>query len=360
MKAIIAAGGKGTRMYPLTFTSSKQLLPIANKPLIMFPLDDIISLGIKDIALIVNDARPEFEKLLGKGEKLGVKISYIDQPEALGLAHVVKISEKFINGDDFVYHLGDNIFTKGIKKPFEQFVKSGADAVLTVLEHDENYRLGVPFFDESGKLVKVVEKPENPPNRLGVPGLYMFTSKVFEAFRGKNAIKPSPRGELEITDLYNYMLEHGYDVQVAELEGEWRDPGKFDNFLETNKLILEGLSDHKIEGDVDPDSKLSDGVTVGEGSRIVNSQIVGPVVIGKNVRIRNSYVGPYSSIGDGCEIENSKVEYSILLDDVHIVDVRGKIEASMIGRHTEIRRTQQATPIYTFSVADNCRIDLSF
>lgn len=360
MKAIIAAGGKGTRMYPLTFTSSKQLLPIANKELIMYPLEDIISLGIKDIALIVNDARPEFEKLLGNGEALGVHITYIDQPDALGLAHVVKISEKFIDGDDFVYHLGDNIFTKGIKKPYDQFKKSGADAVLTVLEHEENYRLGVPFFDDNGKLIKVVEKPETPPNRFGVPGLYMFTSKVFNAFKGDDAIQPSPRGELEITDLYNYMLEHGYDVQVAELEGEWRDPGKFDNFLETNKLILEGITDHKIMGEVDKESKLSDGVTVGEGSKIINSQIIGPVVIGKNVSVRNSYIGPFSSIGDGCEIENSKIEYTILLDDVHIVDVHGKIEASMIGRHTEIRRTQQLTPIYSFTIADNCRIDLSF
>lgn len=358
MKAIIAAGGKGTRMYPLTFTSSKQLLPVANKPLIMFPLEDIISLGIKDIALIVNDARPEFEKLLGTGEALGVNISYIDQPDALGLAHVVKISEKFIDGDDFVYHLGDNIFTKGIKKPYDQFVKSGADAVLTVLEHDENYRLGVPFFDDAGKLIKVVEKPENPPNRFGVPGLYMFTAKVFEAFKGEDAIQPSPRGELEITDLYNYMLGHGYDVQVAELEGEWRDPGKFDNFLETNKLILEGISDHKIEGDVDQDSTLDQNVSVGAGSSIINSQIKGPVVIGNNVNIRNSFIGPATSIGDNCEIDNSTLEYSILLNNVHIADIKGKIKESMIGRHTEIRHSQQSEPSYTFSVADNCRIDL--
>jgi len=360
MKAIIAAGGKGTRMYPLTFTSSKQLLPIANKPLIMFPLEDIISVGIKEIALIVNDARPEFEKLLGNGEKLGVHITYIDQPDALGLAHVVKISEEFIDGDDFVYHLGDNIFTKGIKKPFEQFKEGNADAVLTVLEHEENYRLGVPFFDDNNNLIKVVEKPENPPNKFGVPGLYMFTSKVFEAFKGDDAIKPSPRGELEITDLYNYMLSHGYNVKVAELEGEWRDPGKFDNFLETNKLILEEIKDHKMEGEVDMGSKLSDGVTLGKGSSIINSQIVGPVVIGENVTIRNSFIGPYTCIGNSSEIENSKIEYSILLEDVHIVDVRGKIEASMIGKHTQIRRTSQMSPIYSFTIADNCRVDLSF
>lgn len=360
MKAIIAAGGKGTRMYPLTFTSSKQMLPIANKPLIMYPIEDLIGVGIKDIALIVNNSRPDYEAMFGDGSKLGIKISYIDQPEALGLAHVVKISEKFVDGDHFVYHLGDNIFTAGIKKPYEQFVKSHADAVLTVIEHEENYRLGVPFFDGQGKLIRVVEKPDNPPNRFGVPGLYMFSAKVFNAFKGTDAIKPSARGELEITDLYNYMLSHGNKVEVAELEGEWRDPGKFDDSLETNKLILDGMKNHKIEGDVDKDSKLSDGVTIGKGTRVINSQIVGPVIIGKNVEVRNSYIGPYTAIGDDCEVENSKVEYSILLKDVHVIDVKGKIEASMIGKHTEIRRTSQRVPTYSFMIADHCRVDLPF
>lgn len=358
MKAIIAAGGKGTRMYPLTFTTSKQMLPIANKPLIMYSLEDLISIGIKDIALIVNDSRPAYEKFLGDGSKLGIKITYIDQPEALGLAHVVKISEKFVNGDRFVYRLGDNIFTAGIEKPYERFVKSQADAVLTVIEHNENYRLGVPFFDDNGKLIKIVEKPENPPNRCCVPGLYMFTSKVFAAFKRPGAIKPSARGELEIADLYNFMLKRGLKVEVAELDGEWRDPGKFDDSLETNRLILELKKDFKVKGRVDKDSKLTDGVDIGNGSRIVNSQITGPVVIGDNVKILNSYIGPYTAIGNDCKVVSSQVEYSILLDDVHLTGVKGKIKASMIGKHTKIRKITQRTPTYSFFIADRCRIDL--
>jgi len=357
MKAIIAAGGKGTRMYPLTFTTSKQLLPIANKPLILYPLEDIISLGIKDIALITNDASA-YEKLLGDGKGFGVKITYIDQPEALGLAHVVKISEKFIGGDSFVYHLGDNIFTAGIKKPFEQFVKSKADAVLTVIEHKENYRLGVPYFDENGKLEKIVEKPSNPPNKFGIPGVYMFSPKVFEAFKGPDAIKPSTRGELEIVDLYNYMLDKGYSVEVAELEGEWRDPGKFDDSLETNKLILTLKKDLKIEGEVDKDSTVSGNVGLGKGSKVINSQIVGPVIIGEHVEIRNSYIGPYASIGNDCEIVGGCIENSILLEDVHVTDVKGKIEASMIGKHTEITKRTETKDSYRLMVADHCRIDL--
>ncbi len=358
MKAIIAAGGKGSRMYPLTFTTSKQLLPIANKPLISYVLNNLIAVGIKNIALIVNATRPAYEELLGDGSKLGIHITYIDQAEALGLAHVVKISEKFVDGDSFVYCLGDNIFTAGIGKPFKQFLRTKADALLTVIEHEENYRLGVPFFDARGKLEKVVEKPEHPPNKYGVPGLYMFTSKVFHAFKGPDGIRPSARGELEITDLYNYMITHGYKVEVAELEGQWRDPGKFDDSLETNKLILETRKNFKILGKVDKDSVLSGGVDVGAGSKITNSKIIGPVVIGDHVEIENSTIGPYTAIGNDCEIANSSVEYSILLEDVHILGVKNKIEASMIGHHTMIRKTNRKSPVYSFFVADHCRIDL--
>lgn len=360
MKAIIAAGGKGTRLYPLTFTSNKHMLPIANKPLILYPLEDIVSVGIKEIGIIVNESRPHIESLLSDGAQWGVKITYIDQPEAKGLAHVVMISEDFINGDSFVYHLGDNIFTQGIKRPFEKFKQSKADAMLTMIEHHENYRLGVPYFDQKGNLIQVVEKPENPPNRFGVPGLYMFGPKVFEAFKGKDKIKPSARGELEIVDLYNYMLKKGMKVEVAEIEGEWRDPGKFDDSLETNRLIMDLNKRTEINGTVDSDSKLADGVVLGKGSTVVNSQIVGPVVIGENVEIRNSYIGPYTAIGDKSELINSKIEYSIVLEDVHIVDVKGKIEASMIGKHTEVRQTRERTPVYSFMVADHCRIDLPF
>lgn len=361
MKAIIAAGGKGTRLYPLTFTSNKHMIPIANKPLILYPLEDIVSVGIKEIGLIVNESRSHLEKLLGDGFGWDCKITYIDQPEPLGLAHVVKISEKFIDGDSFIYHLGDNIFAQGIKHPYQKFKRSKADAMLTIIEHHENYRLGVPFFDDEGNLVQVVEKPKNPPNRFGIPGLYMFGPRVFEAFKGKDQIKPSERGELEIVDLYNYMLKKEMKVEVAEIEGEWRDPGKFNDALETNRLIMDLNKRTEINGEVDRDSKLDDGVVLGKGSRIINSHIVGPVIIGENVEIQNSYIGPYTSIANGCEIINSKIEYSILLESVHIIDVKGKIEASMIGKHTQIGQNRDArTPIYSFQIADHCRIDLPF
>lgn len=360
MKAIIAVGGKGTRLLPLTYSTNKQLIPIANKPLIMYPLQNIIDAGIKEVGLIVNETRPAVEAFIGDGSKFGLNVTYIDQPQPLGVGHVVKISEKFIDGDSFVYLLGDNIFTSGIKKPLEKFIESKADAVLAVVEHDENYRLGVPFFDNEGKLIEVVEKPSNPPNRFGVPGMYIFSSKVFEAFKGRDAVKPSARGELEIVDLYNYMLKHGMKVEVAEIEGHWRDPGKFGDALETNKMLLELNPRTEIKGDVDKDSKLMDGVVLGKGSKIINSQIMGPVIIGENVEIRNSFIGSYTSIGNSCELVNCKIEYSIVLEDVHIIDVKGKIQGAMIGNHTVIATTKQLAPSYSFMVADHCRIDLPF
>lgn len=360
MKAIIAVGGKGTRLLPLTYSTNKQLIPIANKPLLMYPLQNVIDAGIKEVGLIVNETRSAVEAFVGDGSQFGIHVTYIDQAAPLGLAHVVKISEPFLGGEPFVYLLGDNIFTAGIKKPLAHFVHSKADAVLSIIEHPENFRLGVPFFDNDGKLIEVVEKPTNPPNRFGVPGMYMFTARVFEAFKGKDAIKPSPRGEMEIVDLYNYMLKHGMNVEVAEIEGYWRDPGKFGDALETNKLLLELNPRTEIKGEVDKDSKLMDGVVLGKGSKVINSQIMGPVIIGENVEIRNSFIGSYTAIGNDCELVNCKIEYSILLEDVHITDVKGKIEGAMIGNHTEIATTKQLAPSYSFMVADHCRIALPF
>lgn len=363
MKAIIAAGGKGTRLYPLTFTSNKHLIPIANRPLLSYPLENIAEVGIKDVGIIVNpDTQDAIKDYVGKGEKWGIKVSYIEQLEPLGLAHVVEVSQKFLGDSPFVYHLGDNIFSKGIKGPFKVFAKKKPDALLTVLEHDENYRLGVPFFDKQGNLKEVVEKPKNPPNRYGVPGLYMFSSKVFEAYKGRGRIKPSARGELEITDLYNWMLSHDKKVEVAELDGKWRDPGKFDDSLEANKLMLEIKVKKDVKGKVDKDSNVSGEVEIGKGSRIVNSKIVGPVSIGENVHIRNSFVGPFTSIASECEIVNASIEYCILMEDIDIADVKGKIEASMIGKHTRIitPKTKARAPIYSFTVADHCTIELPF
>jgi glucose-1-phosphate thymidylyltransferase len=360
LKAIIAAGGKGTRLQPLTFTSNKHLIPIANRPLLSYPLDNVARVGVKEVGVIVNpDTKKSVIEYIGTGSKWGMKATYIDQAEPLGLAHVVQISEKFLGKDPFVYHLGDNIVSNGgIKDPVEHFVKSGADAVLTVVEHPENFRLGVPFFDKKGNLVSIVEKPEKPPNKFGVPGLYMFNHHVFEAFSGKDKIKPSARGEYEIVSLYNYLLKKGYKVEVAEFKGEWRDPGKFDDSLEANQLMLKHRVKTKIEGKVDRDTKISGEVEIGKGSVVKKSQIIGPVSIGKNVTIKGSVIGQFTSIDDDCEIFNSKVENSILMRGISIRDVKGTIKASMMGKHTTVLGVKSNDPDISFTVADHCKIEL--
>jgi len=360
IKAIITAGGKGTRLYPLTFTSNKHLLPIANKPLLFYPLRNLIKVGIKDIGVVVNETHPQIEEFLGTGSKWGVKITYINQSAPLGLAHVVKTAEKFIGKTPFVMHNGDNIFTEGIQEPFDHFVKTKPDALLTVVKHKENYRLGVPFFDKAGKLTKVVEKPKNPPNKFGVPGLYMFNHHVFEAFKGKDAIKPSARGELEIVDLYNYMIKKNYHIEIAQVKGEWRDPGKFDDSLEANQLLLDLKLKTNIKGKVDKDTKISGPVEIGTGSKVINSRIVGPVSIAKNVSIKDSYIGPHTSIADDCEIVKSSVENSILMKDIHIVNVKNKIEASLIGKHTYVTGLKTRKPSYSLTVADHCKIEVPY
>ena len=357
IKGLIAAGGKGTRLRPLTFTSNKHLIPIANKPLLLYPLGSLISLGIKDIGVVVNESRFAVESVLGDGSKWGVKFTYINQDEPLGVGHVIKVARQFLGNDPFVYILGDNIFTRGIKGPFEHFLKTKANALLTVVEHEENFRLGVPFFKD-GKLVKVVEKPKNPPNKLGMPGLYFFTHEVHKAFSGKGAIKPSGRGEYEITEIYNYMLKNGYKVEVKKIQGKWLDPGKFDDSLEANRLMLELDCKLDIKGKVDKQSKLSGNVTVGLHSKIQNSRLVGPISIGDHVRIKDSHIGPYTSIGNGCEVTNTAIEYSIVMEDTDIADVPVRIEASMIGKDATIQGTRSVNPAYRLTVSDMSRVDL--
>ncbi len=358
MKAIIAAGGSGTRLRPLTFSSNKHLLPIANKPLLLYPFESILDLGIKDIGIIVNETRPAVESLLGDGSKWGVNVVYIEQAKPLGLAHVILISQSFLDGSPFVYHLGDNIFTRGIRRPFDHFTSTKPDGLLTLVTHEENYRLGVPYFDEHGKLLKVVEKPENPPNKFAVPGLYFFNHQVFKAFSGSDAIKPSARGELEITELYTYLLTHGYRVETEEVDGRWMDPGKFVDMLEANSYVLDDLSNHVISGEVDNQSQLLGQVSVGAGSRIVNSVIVGPVAIGNNCLIQDSKIGPHVSVSDNCKLEAVSIKNSIVMQDTSMFDINRPIIDSLIGKNTEVWEQSEQNSVSLF-IGDHCKVRLT-
>jgi glucose-1-phosphate thymidylyltransferase len=357
MKAIIAAGGSGTRLRPLTFSSNKHLLPIANKPLLLYPLEAILNEGVKEIGVIVNQTREAVEALLGDGSRFGVKITYIDQPEPKGLAHVVLISQEFLDGSPFVYHLGDNIFTEGIHRPFEHFAKQKPDALLTITEHKENFRLGVPYFDESGKLVKVVEKPKNPPNQYGVPGLYFFNRRAFEAFSGPGAIKPSARGELEITDLYSYLIDRGFRVETEEVEGKWLDPGKFDDMLEANAYLLSLRHKTQIEGEVDGNSTVEGVVRIGKGARVINSRIIGPADIAPEVIIQDATIGPNVAIDHHSKVERAVIKNSVVMQDATIFEVNRVITDSLIGKSTEVFEERQDS--VSLFIGDHCRVRLT-
>ncbi len=336
LKGLIPTGGRGTRLRPFTFSTNKHLIPIANKPLVFYPIEALAKAGIKDIGIVTNDTRPEIEKVLGTGKQWGVNFTYIDQPYPGGLAHVIQVSEKFLKGSRFVFHLGDNLFTEGIGEPLARFVKTKANALAPYLHHKDNRRLGVPYFNTKGKLMKYVEKPANPPHDLAVPGLYFFDHNVFKCFSGRDKITPSKRGELEIGSVYQWLMEHGYYVETYEIDGWWRDPGQLCDITEANRLVMEQKAEFIIQSPLIKKSKLIGKVGVGKGSKIYNSVIEGPVLIGDNVEIAKSYIGPYTSIYHNCKIKEAKIENSVIMEGTIIEKVKRRIDQSFIGKEVTI------------------------
>ena len=360
MKAIIPTGGRGTRMRPLTFSTNKHFIPIANKPLIFYPIEKVAEIGIKDVAITYNlGGLDEVKTLLGDGSKWGLKFSYILQERPLGLANIVEVCEDFLAGSPFVFHLGDNIFVDGIRQAFDYFVKKRPNGLVTMLHHPENRRMGVPFFDKSNKLLKYVEKPENPPHDFAIPGLYFADSNFFKCFRGEDRIKPSSRGEFEIPSAVQWMIDHGLNVEVIEYGGKWLDPGKFDDWLNANEYLLNHDIQTNIESKIDPTSKIEGKVAVGEHAEIRRSKIKGPVVIGDKVIIENSEIGPFTSIGSGCEILNSKIKKSVLMDGVRVSGVSNHpVEDSLIGTDSEITALNGRSAKTNLFIGEKCKIQI--
>jgi glucose-1-phosphate thymidylyltransferase len=324
-------------MQPLTFSTNKHLIPIANKPLIFYPIETIADAGIKNIAITYNPGWLEpVKNILGDGSKWGLKFKYILQEKPLGLANIFQVCEEYLNGDSFVFHLGDNIFVDGIKKQVEYFLKEKPNGLVTMVKHKENWRLGVPVFDKSGRLIDYLEKPPKPPNEFAIPGLYFFDKNVFKCFRGKDKIKPSERGELEIKSPYMWLMKHGHRVDVVKYEGKWLDPGKFDDWLATNQYLLENKFVAKIESKVGRGSKITGAVVLGKKSKIRNSVIKGPVIIGNNVTIIDSYLGPFTSVYDNCSVKSSRIENSILMANVSVEEVSVPIKESIIGTGSQL------------------------
>ncbi|MDP3973492.1 MAG: glucose-1-phosphate thymidylyltransferase [Candidatus Daviesbacteria bacterium] len=360
MKAIIPTGGRGTRMRPLTFSANKHFIPVANKPLIFYPIETIADCGIKEIAITYNsEGLTEAKSFLGDGSRWGLKFSYILQEQPLGLANIFQVCEEYLNGEEFVLHLGDNIFIDGIKNFVDHFLRERPNGLVPMVHHKENTRLGVPYFDKKGHLIKYVEKPENPPHDFAIPGLYFFDKEVFECFKGKESLKPSSRGEYEISAPFQWLIDHRFRVDVLEYKGVWLDPGKFDDWLEANKFILKTKLKETSESKIDSSSKISGKVSLGKNCTIVNSKINGPSAIGDNVKIIDSEIKSFTSISDNCEVVSSKVENSVLMSGVKIINVKKRpIYESLIGTDTEIIGKDGWGAKTSLFVGEKCKIQL--
>jgi glucose-1-phosphate thymidylyltransferase len=353
MKGLILSGGKGTRLRPLTFTQAKQLVPVANKPVLFYGIEALRDAGITDIGIIVGDTKEEIIRTVGDGSRWAVNISYIEQEAPLGLAHAVKISEQFLGTDPFVMYLGDNILKSGIKSLVEEFLEKKPNSLILLTEVSNPEMFGVAEL-KNGKIVRLVEKPKDPISNLALVGVYMFDHHVFEAVK---AIKPSWRNELEITDAIQYLVEHGYEVQPHLVTGWWKDTGKIEDILEANRLILESISG-EIQGKVDKASKINGQVVIEKGVVVKNSIIRGPAIIGKNSRIVDSYIGPFTSIQNECKISRTEIEHSIILEGSEISEVGSRIDESLIGRGVRIFKCPPKPSVYRFIVGDQSEIGI--
>ena len=332
MKGIILHGGSGTRLRPLTYSGPKQLIPVANKPVSQYALEDLVSCGVKQVAIILGQTHPELVKeYYGNGSKFGVRITYINQDEPLGIAHAIGLCRDFVGMDDFVVYLGDNMLQHGIREYSSVFRDNRYDAMLLLKEVDNPSSFGVAQLDSTGKIVKLVEKPKKPPTNYAIVGVYFLTPAVFDSIA---SLKPSWRGELEITDAIQGVIDRGLSVGHAVLDGWWFDTGKKDDILYVNALVLDERAKTDIQGKM-ISSKMEGRVQVGRLTRIVNSTVRGPVAIADNCLIENSFIGPHTSIGASSRIIDSSVEHSVILEGATIEGVE-RLEESLIGRHARI------------------------
>jgi glucose-1-phosphate thymidylyltransferase len=359
LKGLILSGGKGTRLRPITHTSAKQLVPVANKPVLFYGIEAMAQAGIEEIGIIVApETGPEIEQVAGAGERFGVSITYILQDEPLGLAHAVLTAERFLGDSPFVMYLGDNLLQGGIADLVAAFREHEPDALilLTPVPDPENYgvaELAPAPTGEVGRVVRLVEKPSQPATDLALVGVYMFTSQVHDSAR---AIEPSPRGELEITDAIQHLVDGGLRVEPHVVRGWWKDTGRLEDMLEANRLILDNLSE-RIDGEL-IDSRVDGRVVIEAGARLERTTVRGPAIIGADARLTDCYVGPYTAIGERCEVTSSEVEHSILLTGCVVSDLDGRMESSLLGRNVTVRRGERQPRAYRFMVGDNSDISI--
>jgi glucose-1-phosphate thymidylyltransferase len=353
MKGLILSGGKGTRLRPITHTGAKQLIPVANKPILYYVIEAVRDAGIDDIAIVVGDTEQEIRDAVGDGAAFGVRVAYVRQDEPLGLAHAVKVSRGFLGDEPFVMFLGDNLILDGIKPLVDEFRREGPNCEILLAKVPRPQEFGVAELD-GDRVVRLVEKPKEPRSDLALVGVYMFDATVHEAI---DAIRPSPRGELEITDAIQQLIDRGRVVKHHLVTGWWKDTGKLDDLLEANRMVLTRAK-RSIEGDVDEASRLEGEVIIGKGTVVRDSILRGPLVIGARCTIEHSYVGPFTAIHDEGTIRNSEIEHSIVLARCVIRDIPVRIEASLIGKEVRIQRSQLKPTAYRFMVGDSSQVDV--
>ncbi|MGH9225883.1 MAG: glucose-1-phosphate thymidylyltransferase [Acidimicrobiales bacterium] len=353
MKALIPAGGAGTRLRPITHTSAKQLVPVANKPILFYALEAIAAAGIVDVGIIVGDTAEEVRAAVGNGERWGINVTYLPQDQPRGLAHCVLIAREFLGDDDFVMYLGDNLLGEGVTEFVRLFQEERPAARILLVRVPDPQNFGVAELDAEGAVVRLIEKPTSPPTDLALVGVYLFDPTIHEAVR---AIQPSWRDELEITDAIQWLIDHDHPVRSQVVAGYWKDTGQVDALLEGNRLVLESL-EPGIEGKVDAESRIVGRVVVQSGAEVTRSIIRGPAIIGEGTRIVESFIGPFTSIYYNCEILRSEVEHSIVLEQSRIVDM-ARIEDSLIGKQVEVCRSRSRPQAHRLILGDHSHVDL--
>lgn len=353
MKALVLAGGTGSRLRPITYTCSKQLVPLANKPVLFYGLEAIAAAGITEVGIIVGDTGPDIREAIGDGSSLGINPTFIEQDSPRGLAHTVLIAREFLGDEPFVMYLGDNVVLGGITDFVNEFTAQNANAMVLLNKVDDPRQFGVAEVAQDGSLIRLVEKPQNPPSNLALVGVYLFDKSIHEAVR---AIEPSARGELEITDAIQWLIENSRTVRQHTIDSPWIDTGKLQDLLEANRIVLDEI-DSINEGTVDDSSRIEGRVVISKGAKIIDSTVRGPVVIGENAIIERSYVGPYSSIAVNSEIIDSEIEHSVLMDGAKIHGVTRLVD-SLIGRGAIVTKDESQPSAFRVMVGDTSTVKI--
>jgi len=353
VKALVLSGGAGTRLRPITHTSAKQLVPVGNQPIIDFGLHAIAAAGITQVGIIVGETHEEIKAHVGDGSRYGIDVTYVHQPAPLGLAHAVLTAEEFLGDDPFVMYLGDNLIAGGISDFVTQFAKREPTAQILLARVQDPERFGVAELDGMGNVRQLLEKPENPPTDLALVGVYLFSSKILEASK---AISPSARGELEITDAIQWLIDEGEEVHSQIIEGWWKDTGQVADLLEANRIVLDTF-EPRIAGAVDAESQVQGRVVIEEGAELINSYVRGPAVIGRGTKLVDTFVGPYTSIAHECVLTDCEVEHSIILEQSTITGIR-RIEDSLVGKQVEVAPAHTKPRAFRLVLGDHSRVGL--